>query len=89
MQRSLWPVPFAHNVLHTALLILYFAKPQFAKMRLLLVGNLLGHFKSLAFRILKSHIKCVQKQIEHHQIQSSLFPLGTGSEWDKEETKNK
>lgn len=80
---------FAYDVLHTALLVQYFAKPRFAKMRLLLVGNLLGHFKSLAFQVLKSHIKCVQNQIKSDQIQSSLFPLGTGGKRGKEGTKNK
>lgn len=67
MQRSLWPPSFAHDVLHTALLVQYFAKLWCAKMRLLLVVNLLGCFKSLAFQVLKSHMKCMQKQINPNQ----------------------
>lgn len=67
MQRSLWPTPFAHDVLHTALPVQYFAKLRCAKMRLLLAVNLLGCFKSLAFQVLKSHKKCMQKQIKPNQ----------------------
>lgn len=80
IQRPLWPMPFAHDVRHTALLVQDSAKPRFAKMRLLLVKNFLGHFRSLEFQVLKSHIKCMQDQIKPKQIQSFLFPPGTGGE---------
>jgi len=67
MEGSLWSMPFAHNFLHTALLVQYSSKSRFAKMRLLHVGNFLERFKSLAFQVLKSHLKGMQNQIKPNQ----------------------